>query len=84
MDVTTIGLHHSTGVQIGTKVIMLCCTSWSNDSLIIFFQCIGVGIEVCQATGLALGLMWICPGREFVAGNGDAWLNAVLLNLSGK
>ena len=47
----------------------------------IFFQCIAIGIRVCCATGLALGL---CAGREFIAGNGDARLNVVLLNLSGK
>ena len=46
----------------------------------IFFQCIGIAIEVCWATGLALALICICAGREFIVGNGDARLNAVLLN----
>ena len=84
LDVTTIGLHHLTGVPIGTGVIVLCCTSWSNDSLMIFFQCIGIGIGVCQAIGLALGLIWISAGGEFIAGNGDAQLNSILLNLFSK
>ena len=60
------------------------CTSWSNDSLMIFFQCIGIGIGLCQAIGLALGLIWISAGGEFIAGNGDARLNSILLNLFSK
>lgn len=63
---------------------MPCCTSSSNDSLMIFFQCIGIGIGMCRATGLALGLRWICAGSKFIAGNDGAWSNAVLLNLSSK
>ena len=39
---------------------------------------------MCRGTCLVLGLIWICAGREFIVGNGDAQLNAVLLNLSSK
>ena len=59
-------------ILIETGVIMPHCTSWSNDSLTIFFQCIGIGIGMCQVTGLALSLIWICAGREFIVENGDA------------
>ena len=44
----TIGLHHSTGVPIGTGV-MPRATSRSNDALMSAFQWCGTGIGVCRA-----------------------------------
>ena len=35
-----------------------------------------------RATGLVLHLIWIRDGRRFIAGNGDVWLDVILLDLS--
>lgn len=54
--VTTMGLHHSTGVPTGTGVIMPWSTSRSNESFMTCFHCMGIGMGVCLAYGLACGL----------------------------
>ena len=53
---TTMGLHHSIGVPTGTGVIMPLSTSRSNESFMTCFQCMSIGMGVCQAFGLADGL----------------------------
>ena len=79
-ETTTIGLHHVTGLPIGTGAIMPLSTSLSRLSLTFVFQWWGMGIGAWRAWGTASGFRWIFAGGPDKDGNGGELLNALLAN----
>ena len=82
LDVTIIGLHHTTGSPIGTGSIIPSSISLSRLAFTCSFQCIGTGIGTCVANGTASSLRCICAGLQFIARNGVDRLNTLAENFS--